>query len=179
MAKIIFVTGGSRSGKSSYALELAESVSTSRTFIATCPVMDAEMAERIRLHREERLGRHWDTIEEPVDLIKAVTDAVQQGVIVIDCLTLWINNLMYEAELQSQEFGEVDISTKVSDLLTGLDRFDATVILVTNEVGLGIVPENESARRYRDLVGRCNQIIGKVADELYLVCCSVPLQLKG
>ena len=179
MARIILITGGSRSGKSSFALDLAEKQSGLRLFFATCPKTDAEMEERIRLHRLERENRGWHTIEEPVDLAGRLEQNHDYPVILIDCLTLWINNMMYQAELAGKKLDEDEVGRQAGLLMSAGSGCKGTVILVTNEVGLGIVPENAVARLYRDLVGRCNQCIGRQADEVYFVSCGIPLILKG
>ena len=98
MAKIILITGGSRSGKSAYAQRLAEALPGPRAYVATCPVIDTETAERVKLHREARSASSWETIEEPVDLAGAIGRAATYRVLLVDCLTLWVNNLLYEAE---------------------------------------------------------------------------------
>jgi adenosylcobinamide kinase/adenosylcobinamide-phosphate guanylyltransferase len=177
MARLILITGGARSGKSSFALSLAESLSPNRLFVATCPTIDPEMAARVRRHREERQGRGWTTIERPTDLAGLFADeAAPFEVVLIDCLTLWVNNLLYadsDGTLDDSRIGEL-----CRHWLQEAKKHAGTVICVTNEVGLGIVPDNPLARRYRDLVGTCNQLIGRMADEAVLVSCGIPLYLK-
>ncbi|WP_031499435.1 bifunctional adenosylcobinamide kinase/adenosylcobinamide-phosphate guanylyltransferase [Bryobacter aggregatus] len=164
---ILLVGGGSRSGKSSYALQLAAERGARKGFIATAQTFDDEMRERVRLHREER-GSDYTTIEEPVAIEKALAELeTKVDVIVLDCLTLWLSNLMLGEH-------KVDI-TKV------LDRFAASplpCILITNEVGCGIVPENPLARRFRDEAGRLNQQTAARATEVYGVMFGIPLRLK-
>ena len=179
MAKIILVTGGARSGKSSYALERAESLSTSRLFVATCPKIDPEMSERVRRHQQERHGRGWTTIESETDLAAVFSEQAEGfDVVLIDCLTLWVNNLLFAAEGQGTEVDDYSIGALCREWLETARHFAGTVICVTNEVGLGIVPDNALARKYRDLVGTCNQTIGRKADEVILVSCGIPLALK-
>lgn len=179
MAKIILVTGGARSGKSSYALERAESLSTKRLFVATCPKVDEEMSERVRRHQQERHGRGWVTIESERDLAFAFREQAESfGVVLIDCLTLWVNNILYSANGKGVEVDDHYIGTLCHDWLEAAHHFAGTVICVTNEVGLGIVPDNVLARKYRDLVGTCNQTIGRKADEVILVSCGIPLKIK-
>lgn len=179
MAKIILVTGGARSGKSSYALQRAESVSTRRLFVATCPKIDSEMSERVRRHQQERDGRGWVTIESETDLAAIFTNQVAgYEVVLIDCLTLWINNVLFSAEGQGMGIDDQRIGTLCQEWLEAAAHFSGTVICVTNEVGLGIVPDNTLARKYRDLVGTCNQTVGKAADEVILVTCGIPLHIK-
>ena len=178
MARVILITGGARSGKSDYALRLAETLPGPRVFVATCPPLDDEMRERIRKHRQERLKRHWHTIEEPVDPAKTLSDSGHFTVFLVDCLTLWVNNLLYRAEKDGVVLSEEVMEQYCGDLLEACSGVQGTVIFVTNEVGLGIVPDNKVARTYRDLVGRCNQVIAGGSDEVYLVSCGIPLTLK-
>jgi adenosylcobinamide kinase/adenosylcobinamide-phosphate guanylyltransferase len=179
MARIILITGGSRSGKSAYAQTFAESISGIRTYIATCPCIDEEMEKRIRKHREARQAASWQTIEETKDLAGALQRARGSQVIMVDCLTLWINNLMYEAELQGKDITEEDIAVLCRDVLGVCDDLSCTVIFVTNEVGMGIIPENPASRLYRDLAGRCNQIIAGRADAVIFMISGLSLNIKG
>lgn len=179
MEKLVLITGGARSGKSSFALELAESVGHKKLFLATCPSVDPEMSERVARHKQERTGRGWDTFECEIDLGCAFTERESQfEVILIDCLTLWINNILYNFEKKGQEVDDFIIKSLCSDWLDKARKFPGTIICVSNEVGLGIVPENRLARKYRDLVGTCNQYLGKCADEVVFVSCGIPLYLK-
>jgi adenosylcobinamide kinase/adenosylcobinamide-phosphate guanylyltransferase len=137
------------------------------------------MQERVKKHQQERGGQQWDTIEETTALRGVLNDADKYQVLLVDCLTLWVSNLLYEAEQQGCRLAEEKIECLCRDILaTCLDR-SGTVILVTNEVGMGIVPENEVARRFRDLAGRCNQDMAAGADEVILIACGIPLHLKG
>jgi len=179
MAKIILITGGSRSGKSTYAQRMAESISGDRTFIATCPVIDKEMEVRIRKHREARRAGNWQTVEETIDLASAIQEASGGSVILIDCLTLWVNNLMYDAGLQDGEISEEDIVVQCRKILDVCREISGTVIFVTNEVGMGIVPDNALSRRYRDLAGRCNQVMADGADAVVFIVSGLPLNIKG
>ena len=176
MAELVLVTGGSRSGKSSFALGLAEKKSERRIFVATCPVVDGELTERVRLHKEERVGRGWITCEEELDLARAVGQTGEGGVVLIDCLTLWVNNLMFLHEQDG--FSTEQLRERCRKFLAEVAIFSGTVICVTNEVGLGIVPDNALARRYRDLVGICNQLIAENASEVFLVTCGISQQIK-
>src|SRR5688572_4024664 len=158
---LILLIGGARSGKSRMALERAESLSGELVYVATAEALDAEMSDRIARHREER-GPRWRTVDAPLDLAGAVLREDGAGrVIVVDCLTLWLSNLMLR---------EQDVMAATSTLLEALARRRGTVLLVSNEVGMGIVPENALARRFRDEAGRLNQAIARVADEVVLVC---------
>lgn len=178
MGKVILVTGGARSGKSSYAQTRAESLPGPRTFIATCPHIDGEMDERIQKHIDERSDRNWQTVEEEIDLSGALTRC-SSNVVLIDCLTLWVNNLVYIEEQKGNTFGEDDMRSLCLNFLYHCEKYEGSIFCVTNEVGSGIVPENSSARRYRDLVGRCNQVIGAQAHEVIFVSCGIPLTIKG
>ncbi len=179
MANIALVTGGCRSGKSAYAQKLAESLPPSRLYVATCTVTDDEMARRIERHRQSRRGCDWQTVEEPVDLPGVFRAHPRHNVILVDCITLWINNLMYQAEGEARRIGEDEIADRVDSALDAAAACRGTVIFVTNEVGLGVVPENALARRYRDLIGRANQLLAARAESVTLLCCGIPLRLKG
>ncbi len=179
MARLILITGGARSGKSDYALARAESLTGPHIFLATCPVVDGEMEERIRRHKAERQEEIWRTIEEERDLATNIQSLEAGHVCLVDCLTLWVNNLMYHSEKMNLTFTEDDMRVKAKTLVASADAFQGTLICVSNEVGLGVVPDNESARRYRDLVGRCNRIVAAAADEVIFISCGLPLFLKG
>jgi adenosylcobinamide kinase / adenosylcobinamide-phosphate guanylyltransferase len=178
MARIVLVTGGCRSGKSAYAQQLAESLPSPRLFVATCPVTDDEMRRRIEQHRQSRRDRGWETVEEQLDLAGVFRRHTEQNVLLVDCVTLWVNNLMYQSQRESRQFAEADVVEQCTQMLAAADACRGAVIFVTNEVGLGIVPENAQARRYRDLIGRANQTIAARADAVTLVCCGIPLHLK-
>ena len=174
MAVIALITGGCRSGKSRYALERGESVEAgSRTFIATCPRVDAEMSERIRRHQREREGRGWQTVEEQTDLVRALRDT-DAPIVVVDCLSLWVNNLMYA----DGETDEDSVADRCERFLEACGGREGTVLAVTNEVGLGVVPDNALARRYRDLLGRCNQTVAAGADEVVFMVSGIPNRIK-
>ena len=178
MANIILVTGGTRSGKSSYALQLAENEAAPHCFIATCGVSDPEMAERVKKHQDERSGNMWKTVEETHNLLSAFTENINYSFSLVDCLTLWISNVMERCHHASTSCEENDIKREIDQLFAYLKKIDATVVFVTNEIGMGIVPENRLARRYRDLVGYCNRIVASRADDVVLVSCGLPLYLK-
>ncbi|MFA5863567.1 MAG: bifunctional adenosylcobinamide kinase/adenosylcobinamide-phosphate guanylyltransferase [Phycisphaerae bacterium] len=178
MARIILVTGGSRSGKSAYAQKLAESLPGPRAYVATCPDIDNEIHQRIHKHREARQHTDWHTIEETLNLADVVNHGQGYNVLLVECVTLWINNLMYEAEKAGREIAEEDVGRRSGEILAACRAFEGTVIFVTNEVGMGIVPENALCRRYRDLVGRCNQVLAADADVVTLVTCGIPLDIK-
>ena len=178
MARVILVTGGSRSGKSRHALTLAESLPGPRAFVATCPPLDDEMRERIRKHRAARRDAAWQTIEEPTDLARVLGASAEFEVVLVDCLTLWVGNLMHEADERGEQMGEDEIEQCCRAVLEACAKRSGAVLFVTNEVGMGIVPENALARRFRDLAGRCNQMVAAAADEVILMVCGIPQPLK-
>jgi adenosylcobinamide kinase/adenosylcobinamide-phosphate guanylyltransferase len=178
MAQTILVTGGSRSGKSGYAQARAENCRGRKLFVATCPRIDGEMDERIANHKLERQGKNWHTIEEETHLAKIIDDNYASEVLLIDCLTLWVNNLLYNAQDAIECVDEDRIRRLCDDILLASYRHPGVIFFVTNEIGSGIVPEDSATRRYRDLVGRCNQCIAQGAEEVVLVSCGIPLQLK-
>ncbi len=177
MARIILITGGCRSGKSRLAQEKAEKLPGCKLFVATCPPLDAEMRARIQRHQREREARGWLTAEEELDLAGLLASRPEAEVVLVDCLTLWVNNLLFTADCQ-KDIGEDEMSAAARVLVEACRRHPGTVLLVTNEVGMGIVPENALARSYRDLVGRCNQVVAAAADEVYLAVCGLPLPVK-
>lgn len=176
-AALTLITGGGRSGKSRHALQLAENFQGKKTFIATCPVLDDEMRCRIDRHRQERVGQGWITSEEPVQLHRAIARA-GSGLVLVDCLTLWVNNLIYDAEKNGLELSEDDVTRHCVEVLQQLAIFSGVVLLVTNEVGLGIIPENALARRFVDLSGRCNQFFANAAGEVHFMVSGQVLKVK-
>ena len=164
MARVSLILGGARSGKSARALSLA---AAPRTFLATGQALDPEMGERIAAHQFER-GPDWTLVEEPLNISEPIM-AHRDGALVVDCLTLWLNNLIYH---------ERDVAAESARLIVAL-RECGRIILVSNEVGLSIAPENALARRFRDDQGRLNQQIAAVADHVEFVAAGLPLTLKG
>lgn len=180
MGEIVLITGGSRSGKSTLGQRLAEALPGPRVFVATCPVFDdGEMLERIRRHRDARALAGWSTVEEEVAVAAALRGVPDAGVVLVDCLTLWINNLMRRAEQAGDTLGDDEMTAEARRLAEAAREVPGTSILVTNEVAMGIVPDNPLARTYRDLVGRCNQALAAAADVVILTVCGLPLVLKG
>jgi adenosylcobinamide kinase/adenosylcobinamide-phosphate guanylyltransferase len=166
----VLVLGGARSGKSSFSERLVGESGLERHYIATGRAWDEEMRERIARHREDR-GTGWVTHEEPValaDRIAAVARA--DRAVLVDCLTLWLTNLMLE---------ERDIAAEFAGLLAAVKAAPGRLVLVSNEVGLGIVPENRMAREFRDHAGRLHQQVAAIASEVYLVAAGLPLKMKG
>jgi len=168
----VFVVGGARSGKSRHALFLASMrEGAQKVYLATAQALDAEMSERIEAHRLER-GEEWATIEEPVNVAGVVGSAGAGRVVVIDCLTLWLTNLMHAGS------DDRKIKEEISILAQACKTSPASVIAVSNEVGLGLVPDNALARRFRDLSGWMNQEMASNAKEAFLVASGIPLRLK-
>ena len=177
MSQTIFITGGARSGKSGFAEKLAGHFGEQLCYLATARTLDDEMAERVRRHRERR-GVQWQTIEEPVHLSECLARSDgQYQVVLVDCITLWLSNLLLKYE-QSGVDVEVRIFEDVQRLITTLHGMVTPVIMVSNEVGMGIVPENRLARLFRDIAGRANQALAAVADEVHVVISGMPLKLK-
>ena len=179
MATLILVTGGTRSGKSAFAQQIAEAKAAPHCFIATCRITDDEMAQRVKKHQRERSEAIWTTVEEPIDLTGALSHHDGYSVYLIDCLTLWISNMMEHYHADQRKYGETDIRRDIDTMLETILGRQATYIFVTNEVGMGIVPENPLARQYRDLVGFCNRLLAAKAQEVILVSCGLPLYLKN
>lgn len=177
MGKIIFITGGARSGKSSFAEKLASGFGDHLCYLATAQTLDSEMIDRVKRHRERR-GVQWQTIEEPIDLAKALAgcDGRYQAILV-DCVTLWLSNLLFRNELSGEEI-ESCILEEVRCLESTLQKMTTPVIIVSNEVGMGIVPEHRLARLFRDIAGKTNQILAASADEVHVVISGIPLRLK-
>lgn len=167
-APLTLVLGGARSGKSRYAESLVSAMSPPWTYVATAEASDAEMAERIAVHQARR-GSEWRTIEAPSDLAGALVSA-QAGPVLIDCLTLWLSNRM---------LADANIDGEIGELERVLARRSGAVVIVTNEVGSGIVPDNALARRFRDLQGSLNQRIAAGADCVVLMVAGLPLPVKG
>lgn len=174
--KLILITGAARSGKSFFAEQMADSLSTRVSYIATCIPLDMEMEKRIALHKIRRPD-NWVTLEEPFDPVMAIKQNDGIGkVFLLDCLTLLISNWIFECLPEKRE--EIVIN-RIEQLAKAGYEAAATVIIVTNEVGWGIVPDNPLSRDYRDLVGRANQIIGTHANEAYILIAGIPIELKA
>ncbi|PQA73426.1 bifunctional adenosylcobinamide kinase/adenosylcobinamide-phosphate guanylyltransferase [Brucella oryzae] len=168
--KSVLVLGGARSGKSSYAEKMVVSSGLQPLYLATGRAFDKEMESRIAIHRDRR-GSEWQTVEEPLDLIGALTlHVAADRFVLVDCLTLWLTNLM---------MAERDIATETASLVAMLPDLAGSVVFVSNEVGLGIVPENRMAREFRDHAGFLHQAVAAVADEVYFMAAGLPLKMKG
>lgn len=186
MAKIILVTGGARSGKSSYAESILKKVEGEILYIATSIPFDDEMKERVKKHRQRRPA-NWHTYEGYKNLIKVFQEKdINYGGILLDCVTIMVTNLMFDEgaedieKLSEEALNEVEakILFEMGQFLDGAEKTNAEVVMVTNEVGDGIVPENRLARIFRDIAGRVNQYIASRCDEVYLVVCGIPVKIK-
>jgi adenosylcobinamide kinase / adenosylcobinamide-phosphate guanylyltransferase len=166
---VILITGGARSGKSAHAEERARSFPGRPVYIATAEALDAEMEARIAKHRNTRQAVDWIEREVPLDLLQALIDTDGGGPRLVDCLTLWLSNMMHAGR---------DWEHEVMKLAVFLTGFQSPVVFVTNEVGLGIVPDNALARAFRDAAGIMNQTIAAVADEVAFVVAGLPMKLK-
>jgi adenosylcobinamide kinase / adenosylcobinamide-phosphate guanylyltransferase len=167
--RLTLVLGGARSGKSRHAEALAMATPSPWIYVATAEPFDDEMKARIAEHRMRR-GETWRTIEVPLDLGGAIESAPAGAAVLVDCLTLWLNNLMYNGH---------DIDAETARLEATLAARQGPVVLVSNEVGSGIVPDNAQARRFRDLQGRLNQRIAARADHVVLLVAGLPVVVKG
>ena len=167
MARVSLILGGARSGKSARALELAPAP---HVFIATAEALDGEMEARIRAHQAER-GPDWGLAEAPLELADAIRAHAGEGVtLLVDCLTLWLSNLMHH---------ERDVEAETEALIAALAGVPGRVVLVSNEIGMGLSPMNALGRAFRDAQGRLNQRIAAVADHVEFVAAGLPLTLKG
>ncbi len=173
MKETVLIVGGCRSGKSRYALELAtQTAGRNRIFVATCVPGDNEMEERVRRHQKER-SQSWTTVEAPLSLAEALDEHDRQGnVIVVDCLTLWLSNLLLE--INNPE----EIEVHIKRLIQSLESSQCPVFLVSNEVGTGIVPENRLARKFRDVAGFANQSVAACSDMVIWMVAGIPVSIK-
>ncbi|PIE89454.1 MAG: bifunctional adenosylcobinamide kinase/adenosylcobinamide-phosphate guanylyltransferase [Acidobacteria bacterium] len=171
MSRVTLITGGARSGKSRYALQLAEKYDN-RVFIATAEPIDDEMASRIAKHRAERQGA-YRTVEESVELPQAIASLNGEvEVAVVDCLTVWLGNLFYKVN------DEEKIGLYIDELVSSVQKCPNDLVFISNEVGLGIVPHDPSTRLYRDTVGRLNQRVAEIADTVLFMVSGLPMVLK-
>jgi adenosylcobinamide kinase/adenosylcobinamide-phosphate guanylyltransferase len=168
LPRLTFVLGGARSGKSRYAENLVMNCTAPWVYIATAQAHDDEMSARIAEHRHRRDGR-WHTVEAPRDLPAAIAAHGNNGPVLIDCLTLWLSNVMLAGQ---------DLLAEQQRLVTALRNADGPVVVVSNEVGFGIVPDNALARKFRDAQGRLNMQVAAIADRAVLIAAGLPLILK-
>jgi len=170
---LIYITGGARSGKSRFALDLAKRLATKVVFVATCWPNDQELRKRIKWHKSER-PKHWRTIENTLDLSKVYSRVDKSTeLVLIDCLTMYVAWCLMKKE------SEDTIAAKIETLCKTAVSSPLTTILVSNEVGSGVVPKSELGRKFRDDAGRANQIAARYAQEAYVLISGIPLPLKG
>lgn len=166
---ITFVLGGARSGKSRFALEKASAYKGKKIYIATAQAIDDEMKDRIERHKKERSGE-WATFEEPLNISTLISDIHRSyDVILLDCLTLWLSNLLLNSK---------NVEAEIESFISSLSTIHCSLFTVSNEVGTGIVPNNALSRRFRDLSGYLNQKMAAIADEVYLMTAGIPLKIK-
>jgi adenosylcobinamide kinase/adenosylcobinamide-phosphate guanylyltransferase len=180
----ILVTGGARSGKSTFAEKLAVHLNEKQgIYIATAQIYDEEMRERILLHQEQRhrSGFNWMTIEEPYELSEQLKQLSESDgdvpIVLVDCLTLWLSNWLLRYEHDPDK--DAKLTRKVDDLLAAVSSCKGHLLLVTNEVGSGIVPEYPLGRSFRDLAGKMNQRLAEVCEQVFLVTSGIPVELKS
>ena len=178
-SKIIFIIGGARSGKSSFALNEASKIKGQKAYIATAEALDSEMKVRIERHKKDR-GNNWDTYEEPLKIIDILSDIkTKYDVVVIDCLTLWLSNLVSRNSDIIYEIEKFINALRITPAYRTGRHYALRIYIVSNEVGMGIVPDNEMAREFRDMTGVLNQKIAETADEVYLVTAGIPIKIKN
>lgn len=185
MSNIILVTGGARSGKSSFAESLCKSQNNKTAYIATSVAFDDEMKNRVKKHQESR-PKEWKTYEIYKDIYSIVEELDQKyNTVIMDCITLMVNNLMFTYNIEmdkatSEELNELEnyIKNQLTKLLEAVKKTNLYFVIVSNEIGMGIVPENKLSRIYGDFVGRANQLIGKYSEEVYLVVSGIPMKVK-
>jgi len=175
--KCVFILGGARSGKSNFAQELARKLGDKVLFVATGQALDEEMKARIEQHQKDR-PKSWRTVEIPSDLSSQIEKHIGTAqVVLIDCLTLLVSNLL--GDDSDYPRAESKVIAEINGLIACMDKLDASFIVVSNEVGLGIVPENMTARLYRDLLGKANQLLAQHANEVYLMMAGIPTKIKN
>ena len=173
MAKLTFILGGARSGKSTYAVELAKQY-RNVAYVATAQVLDDEMRERVEMHKKLRPAS-WKVVESHINVANTV-ERLKADLILIDCLTLYVSNLLLDADCEGAK--EEYITNEIKRLCDVSENVSADVIMVSNEVGLGIVPTDPLGRKFRDIAGKVNQIVALQADEVYFVTAGIPQRLK-
>jgi len=172
--EITLITGGARCGKSTFALESAMQRSGQRLFVATAMALDGEMEKRIEKHQMERAD-HYSTIEEPYELTRVLEHQPDTiSVAVIDCLTVWLGNLYHQYETNEQHIKEI-----VDEFTRKLTLHPFDIIMVTNEVGWGIIPDNALSRSYRDMAGYVNRTVAQQCDNVFLCACGIPVCIKS
>ncbi len=182
--KCVFISGGARSGKSRFAQELADNLGGKVLFVATAEALDADMKARVKNHQNQR-PPSWQTLEASTDVAESIeAHTGNYEVVLLDCLTLLVSNIFLgkdrgfsEKEIDANE-AEDRVLAEVQAMIDLMGKSNAIFIIVSNEVGLGIVPENRSARIYRDLLGKANQLVARHADEVYFMISGIPMKVK-
>ncbi len=177
--KSILITGGARSGKSTYAQELALKTGRSVLFVATAEAGDADMARRIKAHRKSRPAA-WTTLEAQLHIGRQITENIgQAGTVIIDCITMLVNNIIQQYD-ETADISQIEkaVVAEIEELIKCIEYSDTRFIIVTNEVGLGIVPADRISRIYRDLLGKANQMLANHVDEVIFMVAGVPLTIK-
>ena len=180
MSKVSLILGGARSGKSSYALKLAEESRKSVTFIATAQAFDEEMSARIQKHKAERPA-NWETLELPLNIASSISQ-IKSNLVILDCVTLWVTNLMMQFvkdDLVDENPFMQAIQTETETLLAAIQKADQEWLIVSNEVGLGLVPPYQMGRVYRDALGWANQRLAKEAEHVLFMVAGIPMTVKG
>lgn len=182
---IILVTGGSRSGKSEFAEKLVLKNGTNIGYVATAEIFDDEMQERVNKHKNRR-SDIWETFEVPLEIEKNIPYIEKKEVVLLDCLTMLVSNKLFSYKIDfnslSQEsinFIEKDMVSFFESLLKKIQKSDTLFVIVTNELGMGIIPENKLGRLYRDLVGKINQLTASLSKEVYMVISGIEIKIKG
>jgi adenosylcobinamide kinase/adenosylcobinamide-phosphate guanylyltransferase len=181
--KSTLITGGVRSGKSHFAQDLALKAGGAVLFVATAEAGDEEMKQRIKEHRRARPAT-WETLETTIHVGRQISRHIGQArTVIIDCVTLLINNILQQySQHHDEEIDEAliekEVMAEISELVNCIDQSDARFIIVTNEVGLGLVPTNKLSRLYRDLLGKANQMLAQHADNVLLMVAGVPVKIK-
>jgi adenosylcobinamide kinase/adenosylcobinamide-phosphate guanylyltransferase len=171
--KMIFITGGARSGKSRFALDYANRHFSKKLYLATCEVLDEEMVRRVENHKKRR-SKEWNTVEEPVEIVDKIDEYGDKvEVVLLDCITLWLSNLLMRQNSDAKIMDEID------RFINTIKQDQTSFIIVSNEVGMGIVPADPLGRRFRDLQGIVNQRIAEVTETVILMISGIPMFLKG
>lgn len=179
--KLSLVLGGSRSGKSQFAEEIATRSDKRVTYIATAAIFDEEMAARVKLHRERR-AKDWLTIEEERNVLEVLNQGGEGDIFLLDCATVWLSNLLFYQQSLAPNTPAQAIEKQLMAMVTDLTETTKSgldLIVVSNEIGLGVVPEHYLGRLFRDLAGKANQLLATRADSVYLVVAGIPMEIKG
>jgi adenosylcobinamide kinase/adenosylcobinamide-phosphate guanylyltransferase len=176
--ELILILGGAGSGKSAFAQRLAQQKAEKVLFVATAEAKDSEMTMRIRRHRRRRPGQ-WHTVEEPLELARVIGEAASHQVVIVDCLTLWVSNLLQADEAQKPSGQEATVLAAARGLVDAYENGEATLIMVSNEVGMGLVPPYPMGRLYRDVLGRVNQLLAAQANRVYLMVAGLAVELMS